>query len=255
MLGICGLCAESGRKLVDSHVIPKALMVGGLGEGEFLAMAGTAGQSYVQRLRTGVYSQIVCQACEESFHTDDERLIALVRALPQLPRIYDRGEAIGVELKGFSATEVRRSFLSLLFRAALSQHSMFKKVDLGPHLEELRQFIGTDTLECPPQFSMFLRVVDDPLSSIALSTVPERWSGVRTWRMYVPGITAVIRCDKRPFSSTLRPVELGRANPPMALSGAFSNSERDIILNLHEKHSAPLAKVFAPFAGRYGVGR
>lgn len=255
MQGTCRLCGKSDQKLVDSHVIPKALMVAGLSDGEFLAIAGNNAGDYVRRSRTGAYSQIVCQTCEESFHVDDERLIALVRTLPAMPRVYDRGQAIAVQLNGFNAREVSRSFLSLLFRAALSQHAMFKQVDLGPHLEPLRQFIAAKDLDSPPQFSVFLRVVDDPLASIALSTVPERWSGVRAWRMYVPGITAVIRSDQRPFDPILCSVELGRTDPPIALSGAFSRSERDIIYELHEKHAAPLAKVFAPFAERYRAKR
>ena len=227
---ICGLCRLDVDKFVESHIIPKAILIDGLKDGEKIAIAGTVG--YPKRSPTGMWSKIVCSDCEKSFGKDDEYLIAFYRQIDQFPIAFEGHATL---LDGVDPARLQRSILSVFFRAHLSDHITFRSVDLGPNAESLRQFIRSTTTETPPSFSVWLRHLQAPLGEIVIQPIHEEFDGINAYRFFMPKITAVIRVDTNEFPEPFRSLNLGATQQAYALrTENHTPSETRIIRRIFE---------------------
>ena len=141
--GECRLCREN-KKLVNSHVIPKALHKEFQGEG--VSDIYLRDQLHLERSPTGVYGQFVCQECEYSFGQYDEYGVDFVRK-------YKDGKA-GKPLNGLLIAEVdykklKLWLMSILWRADACDRDMFKNVSLGEKWRhDLTRRIKNDSPGC-----------------------------------------------------------------------------------------------------------
>jgi hypothetical protein len=200
---ICGLCRQGTEKLVKSHIIPKAMMIDGLGESEKIAIAGTAG--HPKRSPVGIWSKIVCPDCEKSFGKDDEYLISVYRKIDQFPTAFE-GEA--TLLKDVDARKLQRAILSVFFRAHLSDHELFKSVHLDHLAEELRNYILGTKESIPASFSICLRHVSNAIGGLIIQPIRENYDGIHAYRFFLPKITAIIRADKEDFREPFKSLQI-----------------------------------------------
>ncbi|WP_337052726.1 hypothetical protein [Pseudoxanthomonas sp. USHLN014] len=220
---------------------------------EPFAIAGDK-MPYAKRSPVGMWSRIVCAPCEQSFHADDEFLIRLVRNLPKLPTLNDSdGSAVGTVLKDYDAQEIKRSVLSVFFRAALSEHEIFQQVKLGPYLEPLRRYIADGDVGAPQGMEIVLRHVLPPLGRLIVSPVRVRFGAVSAYRLYLPFLTAAIKVDNRDWEDgPFRAAQLTAGFTPIALrSERPSPSEMRIITGIHTKHGRQIDRMFARYRDRY----
>lgn len=246
----CGLCLHSVSGFAKSHVIPKALMIDGLACDEYLAIAGSKGERPATISHTGIWSRIVCPSCEASFNADDDYLIKVVKALPSYPTAFDGAVTA---LEGVSAIRLYRSIISVLFRANLSNHFMFKRVVLGAYSEPVRKFILDPSNGWPVGISVFLRHISKSLGGIVLNPQPEKWEGVNAYRFYFPHLTAMIKVDQRPFPSHFSEVQLGSSTTPYALRfDSLSPSEIRSARVVSDTNSVHLERMFGRFKARRG---
>lgn len=200
---ICGLCGRCTDKLVKSHIIPKAIMINGLGEEEKMAIAGTTG--HPKKSPTGMWSKIVCLNCEKSFGKDDEYLISVYRKIDQFPAAFD-GEA--TLLKDVDARKLQRAILSVLFRAHLSDHDVFKDFSLDCHAEALRIYLSNPIEEIPASFSICLRHITAPIGGLVIQPIRESHDGINTYRFFFPKMTALIRVDNENFREPFKSLQI-----------------------------------------------
>lgn len=244
MADSCGLCLQD-LPLVKSHIIPSALLIDGqeLPDAPLVVISNAKGPP-VTRSQTGVYSRIVCGKCEDSFHTDDEYLIGFVRALPNAPLRWG-----ATDLSSFDLPRLRRSFLSVLFRAHLSPHEVYKRVSLGRFYEPLRQFIHSTSLDAPNEFAVHLRHLPTYLGKGIFCPVRERWNGVNAYRFYVPHVTAMIKVDKRTMMAPWPKFALVSGEWPLALrSEQLAPAEAEVLSKLiTPENNARVDKIYAPF--------
>lgn len=207
-------------------------MTDGLADGEKIAIASTS--SHPKRSPTGIWSRIVCGDCEKSFGNDDEYLIWFYRTINHLPSALN-GEA--TELRDVDALKLRRSILSVVYRAHLSDHEAFISVDLGPHKNDLRKFIFDKESNLSPNISVALRHLTSPTGEALLSPTREKFEGINTYRFYFPRFTAIIRFDKRTNGYPFLNLELGRTQPAYAMRfEKFSTSEMRALARVIERY-------------------
>lgn len=229
----CGLCQQDVERFVESHIIPKAMMIDGLKDGERMAVFGTAG--HPKKSPTGVWSKIVCLKCEQSFGPDDEYLIDVYRRLHTFPKALE-GEA--THLAEVDPKRLNRSILSIVYRGHLSNHTMFKALQLGPHADALRIFLLSQSFNIPPDFSIVLRHLTMPVGETVLGPIREKYDGVNVYRLFLPKITALVRVDKRPFQQPFKSLELGAMHEAYAMRfEKFTQSEMRVLANLLQANS------------------
>ena len=236
----CGLCERDVEKFVGSHIIPKAMMIDGLNDGERIAVAGTAG--HPRKSLTGIWSKIVCLDCEKSFGPDDEYLIQVYRRLDSFPEGFEGHATI---LENVDGLLLQRSILSVLFRAHLSDHVAFRSIDLEEHADELRKFLLSQKKEAPASFSICLRHLTSPTGELVIQPIREEYNGINIFRFFFPKITALIRVDNREMEEPFRIISLGANKPAHAMrSKNFSPSEMNIIRRIINHNADTLPGTF-----------
>jgi hypothetical protein len=147
-VGICKLTNKSG-KYVKSHIIPKALTRPSKPGNKFVQPDSRSKQKrYIKRADSWYDKTIVIREGEDYLSELDDHAIEELRAIgllwssPKLrkaasPSIH---ELAVVEFK--DPTKIRKYFLSLLWRAAVSSLTEFSEIELKPDkVERLRKII------------------------------------------------------------------------------------------------------------------
>lgn len=140
---------------------------------------------YAKRSPTGIYSPIVCAQCEASFQRGDDELIRLLRTLAEgAPVASENGRALAREYPHIDSSMLNRGILTTLFRAHLSPHEAYHRVDLGPYAEEIRQLVCGQGTTIGAEFDVVLRVIKGPIGG----HYPLTFSGKVEWRECLPAL-------------------------------------------------------------------
>jgi len=245
----CGLCRESVPKLVKSHVIPKSIMMLGRPKdtSEPMVLIPSNAKKRVLRSQAGIYSSIVCSACEASFQAGDDALLALCRTWEQGQPYGPANEPVLCKVyPEISSSTLHRGLLTTLFRAHLSPHPMFENVDLGAeHEASVRKLLLSDQPTEASSYRAVMRTAPGLAAGTIMSPMRERWDGVNVYRFYFPHISTFIKVDKKPFDGAWQAGALG------ALSCAHAMVEE----RLHDREIARIKRAMIgrePEVERFG---
>ena len=238
---VCGLCRQSVPKLAKSHVIPKSIMMLGRPKdtSEPMVLIPSNATKRVLRSQAGIYSSIVCPACEASFQAGDDALLALCRTWDQGQPYSPANKPVLCKLyPEISSTMLHRGLLTTLFRAHLSSHPMFEHVDLGAgHEESVRKLLLSDQPTIKSPYRAVIRTTPGLAAGMIMSPMRERWDGVNVYRFYFPHVSAFIKVDKKPFVGAWQTGALG------ALSCAHAMVEERL-------HDGEIARIKRAMMGR-----
>ena len=233
----CGLCLQPAP-LVKSHIIAKSLMfLDEAPDKPLLVLSNVANAQPVSRSPAGVWSRILCHSCEASFKADDDLLLKFIQDMKVAP---STANGAATDLSSFDLEKLRRAILSVLFRAHLSDHETFQKVDMGErHYESLRKFMLARDSDCPSVFAVFLRHLPMTIGRALFDPFPEKWEGVRAYRLYLPYVTAMIKVDQRKMPHPWPSFALVTGNFKLAIRAkSFSRSENEIAALLSNDENA-----------------
>lgn len=209
----CGLCHRDVEKLSRSHIIPKALLFHERPQGakEPLLLMSSDPQKRVERSQSGVYSQIVCADCEASFQRGDDALLDLcINFEKGVPFPTGAKEPLLRFYPDIDTSDLHRGVLTTLYRAHLSPHAAFNRVNLGDkHAEAIRRLLASDEPTDRSPYRVVLRSVPGVQGSVIGTPFFERWDGVNAYRLYFPHITAFVRVDQRDFRPPFHIAHLG----------------------------------------------
>src|SRR5690349_8278370 len=129
---ICRLCGNN-RPLIRSHVIPRSLWELD-GAQPAPRLITNSGGTYPKRAPAGIYDQtIVCEECERIFGPgDDYAADFFVKRTVPFREIRENGRLTGYLVKRFDYDSLKLFLISVLWRAGVSSHPMFVRVQLGP---------------------------------------------------------------------------------------------------------------------------
>ncbi len=98
---------------------------------------------------------------------------------------------------------------SVLWRASVSTHDYYSKVDLGPYEERAKKIVWADGAEIDSSDFLFVvsKFIDHTFSKTMLDPHPERWYGINYYRIYMFGYTVHIKVDKRGTTKMFKPFE------------------------------------------------
>lgn len=222
----CGLEA----KLIDAHIVPQWVSRDLRSDESHLKVI-KKGDERASRSWTGIYDKtILCRSCDQYLGTFDEygKKVLLGDQFPRVP-ISRKGIVAGWDIKGVDVTRFQKFLLSILWRASISSHDVYKAMKLGPHEEVLRDYLWSEDLS-HPNFGVVLgkfessTLVPNLEKTIAAPGRTKKIYGVNFCRYHIAGYAVMIRVDKRKASSELTRVELSPSNPITLLSQRFDGS-------------------------------
>jgi len=231
----CKGCGQE-NKLIKAHAIPEAFFVG-LRDGRKppKLITDTAG-IFPQRSHIGVYDEgILCRECEDRFQEiDNYGQLLLLKEENEHIELIKNGTIIGWTIKEYNYDLLKRFFVSILWRAAISTHDFYSRVTLGPFEEEAKKLIWEESPGDPSQFSFVLaKFIDDEIGRTIMDPHRERWYGVNYYRFYLYGYVLYIKVDSRKTPAEFRRIS---ANDGMILyiigRDIFKSKEYPVLVNV-----------------------
>jgi hypothetical protein len=193
---ICRCCGKE-KKLIKAHIIPAAFfrrLDDGSGPLRLLTT-----EEHPKRSPVGVYDcNILCEECESQFGDWDNYGQELLGREPKnaLP-IMVGDQLAGYEVREYKYDFLKLFFISVLWRASVSEHPFYTRVKLGPYEALAKELIEQRNPGLENDFSVTLAKFDHPLGKSMLNPHPEQWEGVDYQRFYLGGYVAYIKTDER----------------------------------------------------------
>jgi hypothetical protein len=194
----CKLCGKD-KKLVRAHIIPKSLWKPLFDDEQSPQIHSTAPTVDDKKSPVGVYDTgIVCAQCESIFSPWDDYAQKLLLAKPTEEQyVIKNGRKIAYVETAIDYAKLKLFFISLLWKAAVSNHFFFSRVNVGSFEPQLRRMILKGDPGDPDTFAVMIAKCDARVGPIVLNPQPERWGEINYYRFYVAGYLVYIKVDRR----------------------------------------------------------
>jgi hypothetical protein len=235
----CKFCGREA-KLIEAHVIPRSFFRLDPSDRLPARLATNVEGRHAQNIPKGIYDrELLCLPCERQFSEwDDYGAELFVRGWSSIDTLVAGTEHVGYGLPSYDYDKLKLFFLSVLWRAHASAHTMFAKIDLGVREIALKQSLIDRNAGDLQHFGVVLEAFDDENVGM-LNPETERIEGLRFVRMYLGHIIVFVKVDSQPFNDSLDHVAMGPGKPLALLKKAFRGSrERNAMLKL-VKNSGP----------------
>lgn len=228
---LCRLCGNAG-KFVKAHIIPEAFFRVLREDGSTpLLVTGTRNQ-LPKRSPIGVYDKsILCTECEPKFDRFDNYGVdtLLVRLDEIFQPISHQGDIIAYQAEGIDQKLLLQFLLATMWRASVSTHSFYRRVNLGPFEALARRAILAPDGPVPEAFNVVLSrwVIEEQHRQSAdglMDPFRERWDGVNAYRFYFGHVVAYIKADRQNFTDPLRSLALQTSPKVVMVARSFDTS-------------------------------
>lgn len=241
----CRLC-EQEKELVDSHIIPRSFYeIGEKNSKEITKIVTNTEGSYPKKSPKGIYEQIVCLDCENSFSPWDDYAFRFLVGNSKRNKKTQLKDIIGLEVRKFNYLRLKLFFLSLLWRSSVSNVPFFGKVDLGDHEAIIQRMIRERQPGGPENYSILISKFDYPRELIPmLSPDLTDYDGINAYRFYLAGFMAIIKVDDEPFKDPLDSFILCQAPPFYIIIREYEGSKEKRLMEkmVREQKKPPFPK-------------
>ena len=230
-VGSCRLCGRD-EPLVQSHIVPRAFFE--IGRKQDLKLVSNVAGQYPKKSPIGVYDHIMCDSCEKSFSDYDAYAAkTLIQDLSTYRKVMFQGRLLALVADKIDYQLLKLFSISLLWRASVSRHGFYKRVQIGPLEEKARGMLLSRHPGTENEFASWWSVFDMNWSPAIMDPFRERWSGVTAYRFYLGRVLAYIKADGRSVPSDFREIAIGPRKGLVMVARDFEKSkDRDAILGL-----------------------
>lgn len=246
----CRLC-NLPRKFAQSHVIPKAFWPELLDGKDIPLLVSSSEGSFPKRAPIGVYDQtILCETCETKFNAmDDYGINILLKRREELFKpVPPEGEPVEWKSEVVNQHRLLVFLVGILWRASVSTHGFYQRVDLGPLELLARKVVMDQEAAVPGEFGAVLsqwRANDEhrSLTKGLMDPLKEKWGEATAYRFYFGEVVAYIKADKRPFPREFKKYSLGAHESLTIIARDFAKSKdlsglRHTAIQSHLNHEA-----------------
>ncbi|MCX4193124.1 hypothetical protein [Methylophaga sp. OBS1] len=237
---ICKGCNQD-KKLVKAHVIPESFFRDLRADEKTLKLISNVEGVHTKKTPIGVYDkEILCRECEDKFQTLDDYAAKLLIVNSEIEELKQNGALVGYKIPNVDYGLLKRFIISLLWRASISKHEFYSKVNLGALEEQAKKLIWEESAGEKDEFSFVLAKFDDEgtISKAMLDPHQERWYGKRYYRFYIGSFVLYVKADSQitpeqwvkfiPSDDNLYVVSRGKIEQskefPVLLSGFKTNT-------------------------------
>jgi hypothetical protein len=232
---LCKLCGKE-KKLVRAHVIPKSLWKPLFHDGQTPQTNSATPIFNEKKPSVGVYDTgILCAQCESIFSPWDDYAQKLLLSKPTEEQyIIKNGQKIAYVEIVIDYAKLKLFFISLLWKAAVSNHYFFSRVNIGSFEPQLRRMILKGDPGEPDTFAVLIAKYEERVGPIVLNPQAEKWGEINYYRFYVAGYMVYIKVDRRPT--------------PNVMGGLVLNPEKPLIVSLRTLRTSKDFKVIQDIA-------
>lgn len=201
----------NNKKLIKAHVIPESFFVGLKSSDRAPLEISQKKGVYPKRRPIGVYDKtILCRECEDKFQeVDNYGQRSLLANEEKHRKVEIDGILTGFIVKDIDYNLLKRFFFSVLWRASISRHNFYSRINLGPHEDKIKRLIWNGEPGVTGEYDCFLaKFVDSNLGKSILDPHMERWDHVNYARIYMYGYVVYLKVDQRPTPKDFQPLIL-----------------------------------------------
>lgn len=219
----CGL----NKVLIKAHAIPESFFVKMRSEHGVPKLMTDVKGVYPKKAPIGVYdNQILCRECEDRFQVvDDYGQKLLLQSKSEHEELKVGGNVHGFRVKDVEYEKLKLFLISVLWRASLSNHSFYSRVNLGPYQQKAKDLIWANDPGEQTDFPFVIaKFTDASIGKTMLDPHPERWAGVNYYRLYMCGYVIYIKVDKRTSPEMMKKVEMAPGGDLIIVGRNIENS-------------------------------
>lgn len=223
----CKLTGNEGKG-VRAHIIPKSFYAIDPERTQPVRLITNAEGHYSRKTPIGIYdTTIVTEDGERIFSEwDDYASELLLDSKTAFEPIVHNGETIAFQITDYDYYKLKLFFLSVLWRASASSQHFFRRVELGPHEESIRNTLLEDNPGDSEWFSVCLAKWSDPPDGIGMmDPYRTRLEGLNYYVMYLEHYIVYFKVDRRIASDAMRAIQLRPKSPLIAVGRELSSSK------------------------------
>ncbi len=222
----CKFCGND-KRLINAHIIPAGFFRRFSQPGKSLTIKTNRTGEYDKRSWIGVYDKgIVCSDCERIWREWDDYAQKLLAEEPLNGQaLYHGHQRIAYLVKDFEYKKLKLFFISMAWRASVSNHQFYSKISLGEFEGIAKEHIAKADPGNNEDFSVTLAKFDHPLAKSTLDPHEDKHSGVSYLRFYLASYIAYIKVDHKPTPMPLSQFALAENRPLYILCRDFTKSK------------------------------
>lgn len=222
----CHLCLKD-RKLIKSHIIPESFFLP-LRSGKRVPVihSNTPGV-YPKRSPIGIYDKsILCSKCDSLIGEWDNyaQQLLLKDFAEDLAVLYGT-KKVAYKIDSFNYHKLKLFFVSILWRASISNHYFYKRVKLGSYQSIARKMIMENDPGSAELFSVVIAKFSNPKVTSILDPHPDRIDGIKSYRFYMTGFVVHIKVDKRNYPALWKKFYIREGHPLWIILKDLHNSK------------------------------
>ena len=182
---------------------------------------------YPKKAPIGVYDkEILCEKCEGIFGIWDDYAQSILKDEPtgSTPSL-SGNEKVGYEIQQFDYSKIKLFFVSLLWRASVSKHSFYSRIDIGPYGAKAKIMIEENAPGSDEEFGVVLAKFDHPLGETILDPHREKIQNVNYCRFYLGSYVAYIKVDKQRAPLPYRDFQIREDGPMYIIARDLERSK------------------------------
>lgn len=215
---ICCLCGLE-KQLVKAHIIPIKLYKpireassSELSSRQAPNIYSVGTEQKPKQIQSGIYDlSILCKECDGDLIGPWDNYGQTFLLSPSSPENYlidNVGKTAAYRIDKFDYKQLKLFFMSMLWRAAITNNEFFNPIKLGSCEEKLKNMILANDLGSENEFSVILFKYEGRLSEITQNPTKQRQDGINYYRFRFPNYGFLIKVDQRDFISKLLPFVL-----------------------------------------------
>jgi hypothetical protein len=193
----CKWCHQQYNKLAKSHIIPKAFFNYDGRQDRFIVSQ----HNHKKRRPTGSYdTEILCLKCEQDYKRIDSDAadILLKNFHKHTVPFNDKRDEKCFQINNKYKNKIKRFLVYTLWKASTSQLSEFKRVELGPYEDKIRESLIKDEVFDTHTYSFIAFKVEKPVGHIfPYKDNKKNWKDFTYYVMDFGGFIFNIKIDER----------------------------------------------------------
>jgi hypothetical protein len=224
----CKFCGRSDRPLVNAHIIPRSFFRIVRADAKYSVAVKAQGNALVPHFTQAGFADknILCESCEKLFTPwDTYGFEVLSRKRKPEDDIYVDGMLWGTRIHGLDFTLFQKFVLSVLWRASVSSHAFFTKVELGPYTDKIRSYLREQSIDPAPEYAVLLfSLTGQPFRPLIITPAPVSLDGIRFYRLNFPGAVVMVKVDQQPNPYPFKQIELSSTRQNVMVFQPYSGS-------------------------------
>lgn len=234
----CHLCCRE-KKLIKAHIIPEKFFTPLRSEKKSPILCSNTAGKYPKRSPIGIYdSAILCSKCDNYIGIwDNYAQQLLLKKFDESLAVYQGTDKLFYKINSFDYEKLKLFFISVLWRAAISNHIFFKRIKLGPYQDEIKEMILNGDPGTPEKYPVVIAKFREPNMTAFLDPHNDKFDGINFYRFYMTGFVIYIKVDKRETPQFLKDFYI-RENQPICilLRDLHNSKDGKIIIDIAKQN-------------------